>query len=115
MSRLTRVCDECDRIFDLADDDDAQEWHFGHDCEVEYEDDVPDAGHLQILIDTGLAWQLEGSVGRECMAAIEDGRCTLGPVGHRDYWGNYVPAIHEVQPGSLGSAEYAANLQGEFR
>lgn len=67
---------------------------------------------LQDLIDSGQAWRLEGSIGRQCMAAIEDGRCTLGPVGHRDYYGNYVPAIHEVQPGTKGSAEYAANLRG---
>lgn len=67
---------------------------------------------LQELIDSGNAWRLEGSVGRQCMEAIEDGRCTLGPVGHRDYYGNYVPAIHEVEPGSLGSAEYAARLRG---
>lgn len=66
---------------------------------------------LQALIDSGQAWQLEGQIGRAAMAAIEDGRCTLGPVGHRDYWGNYVPAIHEVEPGTLGSAEYAAALQ----
>jgi hypothetical protein len=68
--------------------------------------------NLQDLIDSGAAWQLEGSIGRQCMEAIEDGLCTLGPVGHRDYWGNYVPAIHEVEPGTLGSAEYAAARQG---
>lgn len=66
---------------------------------------------LQELIDSGDAWRLEGSIGRQCMAAIEDGRCTLGPVGHRDYYGNYVPAIHEVKPGTKGSAEYARNVQ----
>jgi hypothetical protein len=63
---------------------------------------------LQQLIDSGDAWRIEGSVGRAAMAAIEAGVCTLGPVGHRDYWGNYVPAIHEVEPGTKGSAEYAA-------
>lgn len=63
--------------------------------------------NLQALIDSGDAWRLEGSIGRQCMAAIEDGVCTLGPVGHRDYYGNYVPAIHEVKAGSLGSLEYA--------
>jgi hypothetical protein len=62
---------------------------------------------LQSLIDSGDAWRLEGAVGRECMAAIEDGRCTLGPVAHRDFYGNRVPAIHEVEPDSLSSLEYA--------
>lgn len=63
---------------------------------------------IQDLIDTGTAWKLEGSVGRACMAAIEDGRAILGPVGHRDYWGNYVPSRFEVEPGTKGSVEYAA-------
>lgn len=62
---------------------------------------------IQNLIDTGLAWQLEGHVGRQCMAAIEAGEAILGPVGHRDYWGNYIPSRDEVQPGTKGSIEYA--------
>lgn len=69
---------------------------------------------LQELIDTGLAWQLEGSIGRAAMSAIEDGICTLGPAAHTDYWGNRVPAIHEVQPGTLGSLEYARELHPEL-
>ena len=28
-------CVECDRVFDLLNDDDANEWYYGHDCEVE--------------------------------------------------------------------------------
>lgn len=26
-------CAECGRVFDLADEDDAAEWSYGHDCE----------------------------------------------------------------------------------
>lgn len=26
-------CEECERVFDLMDEDDANEWHYGHDCE----------------------------------------------------------------------------------
>ena len=26
-------CVECDRIFDLFDETDANEWFYGHDCE----------------------------------------------------------------------------------
>jgi hypothetical protein len=26
-------CPECDRVFDLLDEDDAQEYFYGHDCE----------------------------------------------------------------------------------
>lgn len=28
-----RQCVECERIFDLADEQQAQEWFYGHDCE----------------------------------------------------------------------------------
>ncbi len=27
-------CVECDRVFDLWDEDEAGEWFYGHDCEV---------------------------------------------------------------------------------
>ena len=27
-------CTECERTFDLLDETDAQEWAYGHDCEV---------------------------------------------------------------------------------
>ena len=63
--------------------------------------------NLQELIDSGMAWRLEGSVGRSAAAAIEDGVCVLGVEGHRDYWGNYVPSRSEVVPGTKGSVEYA--------
>jgi hypothetical protein len=28
-------CVECGRVFDLSDEDDAEEWFYGHDCEVD--------------------------------------------------------------------------------
>lgn len=30
-----KACVECDRVFDLLNDDDALEYAYGHDCEVE--------------------------------------------------------------------------------
>jgi hypothetical protein len=68
------------------------------------EDDVI-AGY-QSLIDSGMAWRLEGHVGRTAMSLIEQGLCTLGEEGHRDYYGNYVPSRHEVLAGTKGSVEY---------
>lgn len=62
---------------------------------------------LQQLIDSGMAWRLEGSVGRSAMRAIEDGMVVLGRTGHRDYYGSYVPSRYEVKPGTIGSPEYA--------
>lgn len=28
------TCPECDRVFDLAAENDADEWYHGHDCEA---------------------------------------------------------------------------------
>lgn len=60
----------------------------------------------QHLIDSGQAWRLEGSIGRQAHEYIEAGLCMLGEEGHHDYWGNYVPSRFEVASGSKGSPEY---------
>lgn len=60
----------------------------------------------QELVNSGDAWQLEGHVGRTAMDLISAGKIMLGEEGHRDYYGNYVPSRHEVQPGTKGSSEY---------
>jgi hypothetical protein len=77
------------------------------------EDATQDEGiaALQFLIDTGQAWLMDGSTGRAAMRAIEAGDCVLGLIGHRDYWGNYVPSRTEVEPGTLGSIEYAERMK----
>lgn len=31
--RASARCSECGRVFDLLDEEDAQEWAYGHDCE----------------------------------------------------------------------------------
>jgi hypothetical protein len=32
--RHVAVCTECERVFDLTDETDNEEWHYGHDCEA---------------------------------------------------------------------------------
>lgn len=66
---------------------------------------------IQDLIDSGLAWKLEGSVGRQCMEAIQAGEAVLGPERRKDYYGNVVPSRHDVVPGTIGSVEYAERQQ----
>ena len=34
MIRTKATCIECSRVFDLLDTNDAEEWFYGHDCEV---------------------------------------------------------------------------------
>lgn len=29
-----RTCAECERVFDMLNELDAEEWHYGHDCEA---------------------------------------------------------------------------------
>lgn len=67
----------------------------------------------QYLIDSGQAWLLEGHVGRTAMRLIEDGYCTLGPVGCRDFYGGYIPSRTEVIEGTMGSVGYARRLHPE--
>jgi hypothetical protein len=33
LMRGTATCGECERVFDLADEVDVDEWFYGHDCE----------------------------------------------------------------------------------
>ena len=66
----------------------------------------------QELINSGDAWRMEGHIGRTASRLIEDGLCILGEVGHRDYYGNYVPSRDEVEPGSEGSLQYAESIHG---
>ena len=60
----------------------------------------------QELVNTGIAWQLEGYVGRTAMDLIKEGRIMLGEVATKDYWGNRVPSRYDVEPGTKGSREY---------
>lgn len=64
----------------------------------------------QELIDSGMAWKLEGSVGRTAMGLIEQGVCTLGEESHTDAYGNKVPSKHEVKAGTKGSEEYVKEM-----
>jgi hypothetical protein len=73
----------------------------------DFEDEDEYRAEMQSLINSGMAWKLEGSIGRAAMSMIESGACILGEEGHKDYWGNYVPSRYEVEPGTKGSVEYA--------
>ena len=59
---------------------------------------------LQAAINGGDAWSLQGSYGRELMAAITNGFCMLGTK----------PARDDVKPGTKGSYEFVARMQGEM-
>lgn len=68
---------------------------------------------LQHLIDNGEGWQSEGSLSAAVVRALDDGTCVLGPVAHRDYHSNVVPARSDVAPGAKGSLDYANAKRAE--
>lgn len=35
LEQSNQICIECGRKFDMFDEEQASEWHAGHDCEVE--------------------------------------------------------------------------------
>ncbi len=71
-----------------------------------------DYEQIQRLVNTGMAWRLEGAIGRECMRAIEAGRAMLGTEAHRDYYGNFVPSRYDVVAGTKGSFDFVADAMG---
>jgi hypothetical protein len=73
----------------------------------EYETFEQEVAAYQDLINSGAAWRMEGSIGRQAAQLIEEGYCVLGEVGRNDYYGGYVPSRYEVRPGTKGSVEYA--------
>lgn len=47
---MTVTCVECRRTFDLTDEVQAEEWHFGHDCEEDnFAEQVEDAYQDSLL------------------------------------------------------------------
>lgn len=68
---------------------------------------------IQRAINSGSAWSLQGSYGRQMMDFIEAGICMLGESPARDYWGNRIPSRHEVKEGTKGSRQYVAAARGE--
>jgi hypothetical protein len=58
---------------------------------------------MQEMINSGMAWKLEGSVGREAMALLESGACMLPKTAHKDYYGNIVPSRDVLKKGTKGT------------
>lgn len=65
---------------------------------------------IQESINTGLAWKMEGSVGRYAMELLRSGACVLPKEAVTDSYGNRVPSRDEVISGTLGSFENAVNF-----
>lgn len=63
---------------------------------------------FQYLIDSGMAWSLQGHYGRTADAMIKQGYCTFGPTPYTNIYGSTIPSVSQVEAGSVGSREYVA-------
>lgn len=62
---------------------------------------------MQNIIDTGMVWHMDGSMGREAMELLRVGACFLPNKPYRDAYGNRVPSRNDLAKGSLGTLENA--------
>ena len=58
---------------------------------------------IQDMINSGQAWKMEGSYGREAMRLLDSGACMLPKVDRYDFYGNLVPSRYKVKAGTKGS------------
>jgi len=65
---------------------------------------------MQEAINTGMAWKMEGSVGRRAMELLRTGACLLPKKAVVDVYGNKVPSRDELVSGTLGTFENAVNF-----
>jgi hypothetical protein len=75
--------------------------------EYEYSD-------LQSLINSGMAWKLEGSVGRAAIDALKSGACMLPTVRYTDYYGNVIPSRYDIKKGTTGSYQNCVEFWSRF-
>jgi len=68
---------------------------------------------IQRAINSGSAWNFQGSYGSTMMDAIKSGSCMLGTTSARDYYGNHIPSRTEVQEGTKGSYQFVSQANGE--
>lgn len=65
---------------------------------------------MQEMIDSGLVWRLEGSMGREASRLLEIGACMLPKMPHRDYYGNRIPSRDDLKKGTKGTYHNSLNF-----
>lgn len=58
---------------------------------------------MQDLINSGTAWRMEGSIGRQAMSLLECGACMLPKEMHKDYYGNTIPSREMLREGTKGT------------
>lgn len=65
---------------------------------------------IQNMINSGQAWKMEGSYGRQAMQLLESGACMLPKEKKIDYYGNTVPSRDMLKEGTTGTFKNAVNF-----
>lgn len=65
--------------------------------------DFGNVSKMQEWIDKGIAWSMEGAIGREAMRGLESGKYFLPNESFKDYYGNHIPSREQVKEGTTGS------------
>jgi hypothetical protein len=58
---------------------------------------------MQSMIESGMVWSMEGSMGRYAMELLQCGACMLPKKSYRDYYGNKIPSRDELKDGTKGT------------
>ena len=66
--------------------------------------------NIQANINNGMAWKLEGSVGRFAMRFLESGACMLPTKSFNDSYGNVVPSRKNLKKGTKGTYHNSINF-----
>jgi hypothetical protein len=73
---------------------------------------------MQDMINSGQAWKMEGSYGREAMRLLEIGACMLPKADRYDFYGNLVPSRDKLKAGTKGtyqnSKEFWTNVESGY-
>lgn len=64
---------------------------------------------LQEMIDSGIAWKMEGSVGRSAHSALQNGACFLPEIRHTNACGTVLNKRSDREKGDSGTLEYSSN------
>lgn len=69
--------------------------------------------NMQLMIDSGVVWKMEGSAGRAAMDALESGVCFLPEEAHTDYYGNRIPSRNDLKEGTKGTLQNSSRFWEE--
>jgi len=58
---------------------------------------------MQLQINSGLVWHMEGSAGRAASELLSRGACMLPLARHNDFYGNRIPSRKDIKQGTKGS------------